>query len=229
MLNEKNRFYELTINERLKTIQQSTGLSTEQIKALSGERGLSLEQANAMIENVVGTYSLPMGIAQNFIVNGREILIPMVVEEPSVVAGASFMAKLARSGGGFSAHADEPIMTGQMQILEIKDLGQACRNIEQNTAYLLEKASTVDPILVQLGGGPRDLQIREIHESPIGAFLVLHWLVDVRDAMGANAVNTIMERMSPEVEKLTGGRVHLRIITNLADQRLARASCMIPS
>ncbi len=227
-MSEKKRFYEMTIPERQTEIQRSAGLTASQMLALEGTNGLTIEQADAMIENVVGLYSLPMGIAQNFIVNGREVLIPMVVEEPSVVAGASFMAKLARSGGGFSAHADEPIMTGQMQILEIKDLAQAVQNIKQNAAFLLEKASAVDPILVQLGGGPRDLQIREIHESPIGAFLVLHWLVDVRDAMGANAVNTIMERMSPEVEKLTGGRVHLRIITNLADQRLARASCKIP-
>ncbi len=151
----------------------------------------------------------------------------MVVEEPSVVAGASFMAKLARTSGGFSAHADDPIMIGQMQVLDIPDLAQARRNLEQNATRLLQSAAAHDPILTKLGGGPRDLQIREIHESPIGAFLVLHWLVDVRDAMGANAVNTIVERMTPEVEKLTGGRVHLRILTNLADQRLARASCTI--
>lgn len=218
----------MSIPERLAEIQSSSGLSADQLQALAGTRGLSLEQANAMIENVVGLYSLPMGIAQDFVVNGREVLIPMVVEEPSVVAGASFMAKLARSGGGFSAHADDPIMIGQMQILEIPDMAQARSNLEQYKTRLLEKAATHDPILAKLGGGPCDLQIREILESPIGAFLVLHWLVDVRDAMGANAVNTIVEKMTPEVEKLTGGRVHLRILSNLADQRLARASCTIP-
>jgi hydroxymethylglutaryl-CoA reductase len=227
-MSDKKRFYEMSIPERLGEIQSSSGLSANQLQALAGTQGLSLEQANAMIENVVGLYSLPMGIAQDFVVNGREVLIPMVVEEPSVVAGASFMAKLARSGGGFSAHADDPIMIGQMQILEIPDVAKARSNLEQNKTRLLEKAATHDPILTKLGGGPCDLQIREILESPIGAFLVLHWLVDVRDAMGANAVNTIVEKMTPEVEKLTGGRVHLRILTNLADQRLARASCTIP-
>ena len=227
-MSDKKRFYEMSIPERLAEIQSTSGLSADQVQALAGTRGLSLEQANSMIENVVGLYSLPMGIAQDFVVNSREVLIPMVVEEPSVVAGASFMAKLARSGGGFSAHADDPIMIGQMQILEIPDMAQACSNLEQNKTRLLETAATFDPILARLGGGPCDLQIREILESPIGAFLVLHWLVDVRDAMGANAVNTIVEKMTPDVEELTGGRVHLRILTNLADQRLARASCTIP-
>ena len=226
-MSEKKPFYEMSIPDRLAEIQSSSGLSADQMQALAGTHGLSLEQADAMIENVIGLYSLPIGIARHFIVNGREVLIPMVVEEPSVVAGASFMAKLARTSGGFSAHADDPIMIGQMQVLDIPDLAQARRNLEQNATRLLQSAAAHDPILTKLGGGPRDLQIREIHESPIGAFLVLHWLVDVRDAMGANAVNTIVERMTPEVEKLTGGRVHLRILTNLADQRLARASCTI--
>jgi hydroxymethylglutaryl-CoA reductase len=161
-------------------------------------------------------------------INGREILIPMVIEEPSVVAGASFMAKLIRSGGGFKASADDPLMIGQMQLLDIPDLSKARQSIESNADELLRKASELDPVLARLGGGPRDLVVREIHDSPIGAFLVLHWLVDVRDAMGANAVNTIVERMAPDIEQLTGGRVHLRILSNLADQRLARASCTIP-
>jgi hydroxymethylglutaryl-CoA reductase len=225
---ETKHFYDMTISERLKEIQRCSDVTDSQILELSGERGLSLEQANAMIENVVGMYHLPMGIAQNFMINGREILIPMVIEEPSVVAGASFMAKLIRSGGGFKASADDPLMIGQMQLLDIPDLSKARQSIESNADELLRKASELDPVLARLGGGPRDLVVREIHDSPIGAFLVLHWLVDVRDAMGANAVNTIVERMAPDIEQLTGGRVHLRILSNLADQRLARASCTIP-
>ena len=181
-----------------------------------------------MIENVIGLYSLPVGVAQNFRVNGRDVLVPMAVEEPSIVAGASYMAKLALAGGGFEAQADDPVMIGQMQLLDVPDRAAAVKKLQQYKAELLAKAASFDPLLVSLGGGPRDLQIREIAESPIGAYLVLHWHVDVRDAMGANAVNTIVERMAPDVEQLTGGRVHLRILTNLADQRLARARVSIP-
>jgi hydroxymethylglutaryl-CoA reductase len=228
MVVEKKRFYDMTIPERLDELQQCSGLSDSQALAISGEQGLSLEKANAMIENVVGLFSLPMGIAQNFLINGREVLVPMVVEEPSIVAGASYMAKLVRSGGGFKASADDPVMIGQMQVVGLPDLSEARRQIEQNREKLLAKAAKLDPVLVELGGGPRDIQVREIHESPVGAFLVLHWLVDVRDAMGANAVNTIVEQMAPDIEQITGGRVHLRILSNLADQRLARASCTIP-
>jgi hydroxymethylglutaryl-CoA reductase len=222
------KFYELSLSDRRAALKQAADLSDSQLSALDPAGGLSLDQANAMIENVVGLYSLPLGIAQNFLVNGREVLVPMVVEEPSIVAGASFMARLVRAGGGFTASTTDPVMIGQMQLLDLKDLPAARQILEEKKGDLLAAAASFDPMLAKVGGGPRDLEIRTISESPIGPFLVLHWLVDVRDAMGANAVNTIVERMAPEVEHLTGGRVHLKILSNLADQRLARAACSIP-
>ena len=219
-------FYNLSLGERLKRLENH--LTPEDLAALSGEAGLSAEQADQMIENVVGVHALPLGIALNFIVNGRERLVPMAIEEPSVVAGASFMAKLARAAGGFTAHTTPPEMIGQIQILELPDLPTARFALLENKAALLTEAAKIDPVLTSLGGGPRDLEVREIQESPIGPFLVLHLIYDVRDAMGANAVNTACERLAPLVESLTGGRVHLRILSNLADRRLARARCTIP-
>lgn len=221
------KFYELSVSERLEEISHQVALSEEDVKTLSGVP-ISPEQADHMIENVIGTYSLPLGIAQNFVINGREVLVPMVIEEPSVVAGASFMAKLAKAGGGFTASADAPEMIGQMQLLYVKDIPAAVKLLEAHKAELLAEAATIDPVLAKLGGGPRELQVRVITDSPIGAFIVLHLIYDVRDAMGANAVNTAVEKLAPRVEALTGGRVLLRILSNLADRRLARASCTIP-
>ncbi|HSF81301.1 MAG TPA: hydroxymethylglutaryl-CoA reductase, degradative [Anaerolineales bacterium] len=219
-------FYKLPLSERLTLLQQS--LSQDELQSLSGAAGLDPEQADHMIENVVGTFNLPLGIALNFIVNGREVLVPMVIEEPSVVAGASFMARLARSAGGFQAYTTAPEMIGQMQLLSITDLDGARRLLLEHKAELLAEAADFDPVLKRLGGGPRDLEVRLIENSPIGPFLVLHLIYDVRDAMGANAVNTACERLAPRVEALTGGRIHLRILSNLADKRLARAHCTIP-
>jgi hydroxymethylglutaryl-CoA reductase len=227
-MSSKPKFYELSLEQRLAEVVARAGLTPEEATALSGAQGLSLAQADHMIENVVGTYSLPLGIAQNFVVNGREVLVPMVIEEPSVVAGASFMAKLAKAGGGFTASADAPEMIGQMQLLDVKDISAAVKLLEAHKAELLAEAATIDPVLVRLGGGPCELQVRVISDSPIGAFIVLHLIYDVRDAMGANAVNTAVEKLAPRVEALTGGRVLLRILSNLADRRLARASCTIP-
>lgn len=228
MHESSKKFYEMTIPERLEHLQHLRGLSADQLQAYSPDGGLTLDRASKMIENVIGLHSLPVGVAQNFRVNGKDILVPMVVEEPSIVAGASFMAKLALAGGGFHAEADDPIMIGQMQVLDVSDRSAAMQKLEAAKKDLLNKAASFDPLLVSIGGGPRDLIVREISESPIGPYLVLHWHVDVRDAMGANAVNTIVERMAPDIEQLTGGRVHLRILTNLADQRLARARVIIP-
>jgi len=203
-------------------------LNASELAMLTGEDGVSLEQADHMIENVVGVHGLPLGIGLNFMVNGREVLVPMVIEEPSVVAGASFMAKLVREGGGFRASTSAPEMIGQMQLLDVPDLVAAKQAILANQQTLLEKAAEIDPILKKLGGGPRDIEVRLIETSPIGPFLVLHLIYDVRDAMGANAVNTACERLSPLVEEISGGRVHLRILSNLADRRLAKAECTIP-
>jgi hydroxymethylglutaryl-CoA reductase len=221
-------FYNLPLEQRLTELAQRGELSAEDLAALNGKRGLSIEQADHMIENVVGLYSLPLGIALNFIVNGREILVPMAIEEPSVVAGASFMAKLARAAGGFTAQADPPEMIGQVQLLGIQNLPNARQAIMEHKAQLLAEIADLDPILKDLGGGPRELQVRTIDESPIGAFLVVHLIYDVRDAMGANAVNTAVEHLAPSLEKISGGKAHVRILSNLADHRLARAKCMVP-
>lgn len=221
-------FHNLTLEERRAQLAAAGGLTDEELAALDGEAGLTPSQADGMIENVIGVFNLPLGVALNFIVNGREVLVPMAVEEPSIVAGASFMAKLARSGGGFTAHTTPPEMIGQMQLLDATDLPAARQALMEQKHDLLTEAAEIDPVLKQLGGGPRDLEIRLIEQSPIGPFLALHLIYDVRDAMGANAVNTACERLAPRVEAITGGRVHLRILSNLADRRLARARCTIP-
>ena len=231
MINKSSRlpgFYNLSLEARRAEILRQGGLTQEELSAMTGETGLNADQAAHMIENVIGVHSLPLGIALNFIVNDRQVLVPMAIEEPSVVAGASFMAKLAREGGGFTTHTTEPEMIGQMQVLEVVDLEIAKQSLLDQKEHLLAEAAQVDPLLQKLGGGPRDLEVRLIEESPIGSFLVLHLIYDVRDAMGANAVNTATERLAPLVESITGGRVHLRILSNLADRRLARASCTIP-
>jgi hydroxymethylglutaryl-CoA reductase len=221
-------FYDRTLSDRVQTLADSTELSSEELAAIDGSRGLSPEQANHMIENVVGTHALPLGVAVNFLVNGRDVLVPMAIEEPSVVAGASFMAKLARAGGGFTAHVTDPLMIGQIQILDIPALETARLALLENRARILELANQVDPVLIRLGGGARDLEVRAFDDSPIGPFLVMHLIYDTRDAMGANAVNTACETLAPTIEQITGGRVHLRILSNLADRRLARARCRIP-
>jgi hydroxymethylglutaryl-CoA reductase len=221
-------FYNLALVERLEALRQAGALDEADIAALSGSAGLGAASADHMVENAVGVYALPLGIGLNFVVNGREVLVPMAIEEPSVVAGASFMAKLARAGGGFLTESTPPEMIGQMQLLDVPDLQAALLAIMNQKEALLAEAAEIDPVLQKLGGGPRDLEVRLIMESPIGSFLVVHLIYDVRDAMGANAVNTAVERLAPRIEALTGGRVHLRILSNLADRRLARARCTIP-
>ncbi len=221
-------FYNLSINERLARLAEAAGLSPDDLSAFRFEGGIDADAANHMIENVVGIHGLPLGIGLNFMVNGRDVLVPMTIEEPSVVAGASFMAKLARAGGGFRASTTEPLMIGQMQVLDIADLHKAQAAILEKKAELLAEADAIDPVLKKFGGGARDLEVRLIEDSPIGEFLVVHLIYDVRDAMGANAVNTACEKLAPHIEQITGGRVHLRILSNLADRRLARAECTIP-
>jgi hydroxymethylglutaryl-CoA reductase len=228
-MSRERKFYELTLPERLAEIAARTGLTPAEAASLSGASGLTPEQADYMVENAIGVFALPLGVARNFLINGREVFIPMAIEEPSVIAGASFMAKLAQSGGGFKAEADPPLMIGQMQILDCPNPQKAREDLYLRREEILAEAAEVDPTLVKLGGGPIDLEVRMIEESPIGAFLVLHIIVDVRDAMGANAVNTTLEKLTPLVEEITGGRVLLRILSNLADKRLARASVRIPA
>jgi len=178
-----------------------------------------------MIENVIGAMPIPIGIATNFRINDKDYLIPMAIEEPSVVAAASNAAKGARETGGFRASATDPIMIGQVQITQIKDVKAAVDAILKDKTELLAEANAVDPMLVKLGGGARDLLVREI-ESMTGTMVVVHILVDVRDAMGANAVNSMAEKIAPRLERITGGKVYLRILSNLAVHRLGRATAV---
>ena len=216
------------MDKRLVKLSDAAGLAPDELAAFRSEKGLADEQADHMVENVVGVFGLPLGIGLNFVINGSEVLVPMVIEEPSVVAGASFMAKLVRAGGGFTVNTSAPEMIGQVQVLDIKDLMAASMKLHEHKAELLTEADSFDPLLKKFGGGARDLEVRIIEESPIGPFLVVHLIYDVQDAMGANAVNTACEKLAPHIEQITGGRVHLRILSNLADRRLVKASCSIP-
>jgi hydroxymethylglutaryl-CoA reductase len=223
------RFYDLPLAERLAQAAQAAGLPAHSLDALLPQNGLTVDLADHMVENAVGVFGIPLGLALNFVVNGREVIVPMAIEEPSVVAGASFMAKLARAGGGFQAQADPPEMIGQVQLLDVPDLAAAVRALERRREELLAEIDQVDPVIRGLGGGARDLVARPLPDTPLGPMLIVHLVIDTRDAMGANAVNTAAERLAPRLEAITGGRAHLRILSNLADRRLARARCRIPA
>ena len=171
-------FYNLTLDERRARLADASGLTPESLLPFSSG-GLSAESADHMIENVIGMHALPLGIGLNFQVNGRDVLVPMAIEEPSVVAGASFMAKLARAGGGFTATTSAPEMIGQMQVINLSNINEARLKIYEHKAELLAEADTIDPVLKKFGGGARDLEVRVIEESAIGAFLVVHLIYDV--------------------------------------------------
>lgn len=219
-------FYALSAEERASKLLEWAELSETEEKLLAGA-GLTLDRADQMIENVVGLHALPLGIATNFLINERNYLIPMAIEEPSVVAAASFMAKIVREAGGFRASTSEPVMIAQMQVLDLPDPWAARFELLRQKQHLLKLADQVDPVVVSLGGGARDIEIRVFPNTPVGPMLVLHLLYDTRDAMGANTVNTAAEALTPLVEEISGGRVQLRILSNLADRRLARAMCVI--
>lgn len=221
------KFYQQSFTERLETLASNSNLSPEDLRAYQKEGGLDLETANAMVENVVGLYSLPLGIAQNFLVNGRDVLVPMVIEEPSVIAGVSFMAKLAKANGGFQAAMTSQEMIGQLQVLDLPDPQAAAEKVLAHKNELLQTVANFHPSIQKYGGGPRDLQTRILPETEAGPMLIIHLIVDVQDAMGANIINSMLEYLAPIIEELTGGRVHLRILSNLADRRLAWASVRI--
>jgi len=218
---EFHEFYKKSVEERLRILKHAAGLTDEEIGVLRSS-AIGMDVADRMIENVVGTCELPMGLGLNFMVNGKDVIVPMCLEEPSVVAAASFAAKLARPSGGFRTSSDEPIMIGQVQILGFKNAKTAKDAIIRNKKKIIAQANERDSVLVSFGGGAKDLEVREI-DSEIGKMIVVHLFVDVRDAMGANAVNTMCEAISPVLEELTGGHARLKIISNLADRRLARA------
>lgn len=215
-------FYKLSAKERLQHVKDFAELSDEECSAISNTGGVDMELIDRMIENVVGTFDLPLGIATNFQINGKDYLIPMAVEEPSVIAAASNAAKRTLAGGGFTTSSTDPVMIGQIQLTDVEDAPAAQEIILSMKDEILRRANNVDPILVKFGGGARDIEVRVI-DTAIGPMVITHLLVDTRDAMGANAINTMAETIAPYIEELTGGKVFLRILSNLAIYRLARA------
>jgi len=231
-MNQSSRlpgFYKKSLSERVSMVAQWADLSHEEQETLLGTHGLTASQADNMIENAIGVYALPLGIATNFQINNKDYLIPMVIEEPSVVAAVSNAARLFRAGGGFTTSSDEPVMIGQIQILDLPDINHAAEAILANKSLLLAEADKVGGSIVRHGGGARDIEVRPIPTTSIGPMLVIHLLYDTRDAMGANAINTAVEHLAPHLEALTGGRVNLRILSNLTDRRKARAQGIIPA
>ncbi|MGB3716282.1 MAG: hydroxymethylglutaryl-CoA reductase, degradative [Candidatus Promineifilaceae bacterium] len=221
-------FFKLSIDERMAIVSEWASLTEDEQRMLV-DKGLQSSQANMMIENVLGTYELPLGIACNFLINGRDYLVPMTVEEPSVLAAVSNSAKVVREGGGFFTEATSPVMIGQIQILDVVDFEAASSALMAHKDELIHTANCCDKVIVGLGGGARDIEVRQFPVSPVGPMLVLHLYYDVRDAMGANTINTALESMAPRVAELSGGRTGLRILSNLADRRTATARCTIPS
>ena len=219
-------FYRLSLDERLKVVKDFAGLTDEETSLLKTTSSLEFGLADRMIENVVGTFPIPMGIAVNFMINGKDYLVPMAIEEPSVVAAASYAAKMARSKGGFHASSTEPIMRGQIQTVRVADPYRAKMAVLEAKDEILKKANDQDPLLVSVGGGAKDLQVKVI-DTPRGQMVITELLVNCGDAMGANAVNTMAEAVAPMIERITGGKVFLRIISNLATERLARAWTVI--
>ncbi|WP_421617715.1 hydroxymethylglutaryl-CoA reductase, degradative [Brevibacillus sp. TJ4] len=215
-------FYRLSPEERLELIAQARNLNGEEKQILSGAQPFSIRSADAMIENVIGVISIPLGVAVNFKINGVDRFIPMATEEPSVVAAASNAARTAYDLGGFHTSLSGSIMRGQIQIVDLPDPYGAQARIYEHKQEILDRCNAKDPTLVSLGGGAIDVEVHVIERAK-EPMVVLHLLVDTRDAMGANAVNTMAEAVAPYIEEITGGRVVLRIISNLADRRLVRA------
>jgi hydroxymethylglutaryl-CoA reductase len=219
------------MEERLTQLGRMLRLSPEEVAQLRGAAGLEPGLANQMIENAVGTFSLPLGLGLNLQINGRDYLVPMAVEEPSVVAAVSFASKIVREAGGFSAETDDPIMIGQVQLTRYGDPTEATKKILAAKEALLVLANSFHPSMVMRGGGCKDIEVRVLPapEGPRGEpLLVVHLIIDTQEAMGANLINTMAEGVAPLLEQLTGGKVFLRILSNLADRRLARATCRIP-
>jgi len=220
-------FHKLNPSERLSLVKEFAGLSDEECSLLQNTGSFPMEMANRMIENVIGVFPLPLGIAVNFLINKRDYLIPMAIEEPSVVAAAGYAAKMVRDGGGFFTSSTPPVMIGQIQTVNVKDPYGSRMRVIQSKDEIMKKANDQDPVLVSAGGGAKDLDAKVINTTK-GPMLIVELHVDCRDAMGANAVNTMAEAVAPMIERITGGRVYLRIISNLAVKRLVRASCVVP-
>lgn len=215
-------FYKLSTADRLEEVADFAALTEGEKEMLRRDGALSLKEADRMIENAVGIMPVPLGVAVNFCINGKDYVIPMATEEPSVIAAASNMARICRGNGGFQTSNTGAMMIAQIQAVNVSDVHAARLRILENRKRLIEIANAKDPFLIQVGGGMKDLEVRVV-ETALGKMVVTHILVDTKDAMGANTVNTMAEALAPLIEELTGGKVYLRILSNLADQRLARA------
>lgn len=222
-------FYRLPVERRLAYLARTFGLTDSQIGELREGRALRIEHAVNMVENAIGVHGVPLGLALNFLVDGEEYLVPMAIEEASIIAAASKAALMIRGGGGFSTEVDEPLMIGQVQVLDLEDPDSAARLVLDRKDEIIEQANLANPRMVQRGGGVRDLETRIVEGGEgVEQMLVIHLLIDVREAMGANMINYACEAAGPVVEKITGGRVNLRILSNLSDRRLARAYFSLP-
>lgn len=228
MLSEGSRipgFYKLGLAERRELIALRAGMSVEELLSAVDGGGLDARTADKVVENVIGTYGLPFGVALNVRINGRDRLVPMVVEEPSVIAAASNAARWVRASGGFQAEVLDSLMIGQIQLADVPNPEQAVQKLEASKTELLSRAASAAPGLLARGGGPRSIEVRDLGQGMI----VLHVLVDCRDAMGANLVNGIAEAVGPLACSLTGGTLGLRILSNLCDRRRIRATCRVHS
>ena len=221
-------FYKLSVKERREKVAELANLNQEAVDALAATGELSEAAADRIIENVIGTLALPVGIATNFIIDGEHFIVPFALEEPSVVAAASNMAKRCHAKGGFVSNNTDPIMIGQIQLVDLDDPFAAKEKITSKKDEIINLANEQDPILVKFGGGCKNIEVRVL-DSDTGPMVITHLLVDCRDAMGANAVNTMAEAVAPRLETITGGRVYLRIISNLAIYRKTRASAVWPA
>lgn len=219
-------FYKLTIEERIQIVKEFADLKPEEVELLKTPGALSIERADKMVENVIGKIEIPLGVASNFLINGKEYFVPMATEEPSVIAAASNAAKLTRSKNGITTSNTGPVMISQIQTVGVNDPFGAKMAILENRQEIIEQANNQDPVLVKLGGGAKDIEVRVI-DTKAGPMVITHLIVDTRDAMGANAVNTMAEALAPTIEKITGGRVYLRILSNLAVKRLVRAKTVV--
>jgi hydroxymethylglutaryl-CoA reductase len=215
----------LSVEDRRRVAAEALGMDVKDLIAAVGDGGLGCERADKIIENVVGTFSLPFALALNVQVNGEDFIAPMVVEEPSVVAAASNAARMVREGGGFTAEADDPIMIAQVQLDDVRDGARASQRILQCSAELIALGNAAVRGLVARGGGVRGVEPRDLGDG----LFVVHLYVDCRDAMGANLVNTVAEAVADRIQELTGGTMGLRILSNLCDRRCVRVTCNVPS
>ena len=220
-----SKFFKKSRKERLDVVANFANLSNEELKILQNDNGgISFDKADKMVENAIGTFSLPLGIATNFKINGKDYVVPMVIEEPSVIAAASKGAKVARIKGGFQVSADESFSIGQIQVLDV-DIQSAISKIKNSTNEILQLANSKSNTLSKMGKGAKEISYKEI-DAPSGKMLIVELLIDVGDAMGANVTNTMCEAVSPLIEKITGGRALLRILSNYSTRRMVKAKAV---